>query len=155
MPRLPRTRTAQAVVPAPPGAVWDVLVDVGRVGEWSHEAHGARWTRGAGAAVGNEFRGTNRLGLLRWARRCTVTEAVAPSRFVYRTDGGPAGDQTEWAFTLEPVEGGTRVTETYTILTMPRWLEAAVVRLMPSHLDRTAAMTGDLERLGDVARSSI
>ncbi|MCZ4497478.1 MAG: Hemerythrin cation binding domain protein [Marmoricola sp.] len=154
MPRLPRSVTASVVVPAPADAVWEVLVDIGRIGEWSHEARGARWVTGVGPAVGNVFRGTNRLGSLRWARACTVLTADVGQRFAYRTDGGLAGDRTEWSFELTPAEGGTRVTERYQILRMPRLLEAAVVRLMPSHLDRTAALVGDLERLGALAALS-
>jgi len=153
VPRLPRTVSASVVVPASSGAVWDLLVDVARVGEWSHEARGARWLTGHGPVVGNVFRGTNRLGRLRWARRCTVTVAEQRSRFAYRTDGGILGDRTEWSFDLEDVEGGTRVTERYEIVRMPRALEACVVRLMPSHLDRSAALAGDLERLGALAAS--
>lgn len=151
MPRLPRTVSASVVVPAPADAVWDVLVDVARVGEWSHEARGARWCSGDGPVVGNVFRGTNKLGQLRWARRCTVTVAEPGSRFAYRTDGGVLGDRTEWSFVLEAVDGGTRVTESYEIQRMPRALEACVVRLMPSHLDRGPALAGDLERLGALA----
>lgn len=151
MVRLPRTKTAEVVVPASPGAVWSVLVDVSRVGEWSHEATGARWVRGDGPALGNVFQGKNRLGRIRWSRPCTVTACDEPSRFSYRTDGGAVGDQTEWTFELAAVEGGTRIRETYQILRMPRLTEIAVVRLMPSHRDRSAAMAGDLERLGSVA----
>lgn len=148
--RLPRSKTAEVVVPAAPQAVWAVLLDVTRVGEWSHEATGGRWVRGTGA-VGDVFRGTNRLGRLRWSRKCTVTASDAPTRFSYVTDGGPAGDATEWTFELAEVAGGTRIRETYRIVKMPRVLEFFVVRLMPSHLDRTEAMGGDLRRLGAVA----
>ncbi|HET6153662.1 MAG TPA: SRPBCC family protein [Marmoricola sp.] len=154
MPRLPRTASAEAVVPAPPEAVWSLLADVTRVGEWSHEARGARWTVGDGAVVGNVFRGTNKLGQLRWARPCTVTVAEAPYRFAYRTDGGLAGDATEWSFELSTEGEGTRIRETYQIHAMPRLLELAVVRLMPSHLDRGPALAGDLERLGALAASA-
>lgn len=151
---LPRTITVETLVPATPDAVWAVLTDVARVGEWSHEARGGRWTRGEGAAVGNVFRGTNRLGQLRWSRPCTVVAATAPTRFAYRTDGGLAGDQTEWSFDLTPEGAGTRLRETYQIVAMPRLLEFFVVRLMPGHLDRSAALLGDLERLGAVAAAS-
>jgi len=149
--RLPRTRVVEVTVAASPDAVWEVLVDVARVGEWSHEARGAQWTKGNSAAVGNTFRGTNRLGRIRWSRRCTVTAAERPSRFSYRTHGGIFGDQTEWTFDLVPTGTGTLLRETYQILTMPRALEAAVVVLMPSHRDRGAALKGDLERIGALA----
>lgn len=151
MPRLPRSKSAEVVVPVSIDKVWDLLVDVTRVGEWSHEANGARWTRGDGPVVGNVFKGTNRLGQLRWSRPCTVVAAEAPIRFAYRTDGGLAGDQTEWTFELAEVAGGTRIRETYRIVSMPRALEFFVVRLMPSHLDRTDALASDLRRLGALA----
>lgn len=151
MPRLPRTRSAEVVVPASIEALWALVIDVTRVGEWSHEACGARWVTGGGPAVGNVFQGTNRLGWLRWSRPCTVTACEEPSRFSYRTDGGLAGDQTEWTFELSAVDGGTRIRQSYQIVTMPRALEFLVVRLMPSHLDRSGALAEDLERLGAIA----
>ncbi|MET3960439.1 uncharacterized protein YndB with AHSA1/START domain [Marmoricola sp. OAE513] len=149
--RLPRSKTVSVVVPAPPEAVWAVLTDVTRVGEWSHEATGARWVQGDGPTAGNAFKGTNRLRWIRWSRPCTVVESVPGVRFAWTTNGGLAGDATRWSFELEAVPEGTRITETYQIEKMPRLLEAAVVRLMPTHLDRAAAMAGDLARLGDLA----
>lgn len=148
---LPRTACTEVVVPAALADVWAVVVDPTRVGEWSHEALGAEWVEGDGSAVGDVFRGTNKLGGLRWSRRCTVTAREEQSRFSYRTDGGLAGDQTEWTFELAAVEGGTRIRESYQILAMPSALEFFVVRLMPSHLDRTEALAGDLERIGVLA----
>ena len=41
--------------------MWEVVRDVGRVGEWSHECTGIAWLGGAtGAAPGARFRGRNR-----------------------------------------------------------------------------------------------
>ena len=80
-----------------------------------------------------------------------VVAVEAPTRFVYQTDGGVAGDRTEWTFELAEVAGGTRIRESYRIVRMPRALEFFVVRLMPSHLDRTDALAGDLRRLGALA----
>ncbi|MFL6157671.1 MAG: SRPBCC family protein [Marmoricola sp.] len=148
---MPRTSSVVVDVPAPPEAVWAVLTDVSRVGEWSHEARTARWTRGDPGAVGSVFRGRNRSGPVRWSRPCTVRESVPYSRFVWATDGGPFGDRVVWEFDLAATATGTRITQRYRIEAMPRLLEAAVVRVLPGHRDREAALAADLVRLGEVA----
>jgi hypothetical protein len=57
-----RSRVA-VVVDAPVQQVWDVIVDVTRVGEWSHECRTARWLGGArrepdsGVAIARDGRG--------------------------------------------------------------------------------------------------
>ena len=65
-------------VAASPAQVWSVLADVRRVPEWSHECHHVAWLGGATeGAVGARFKGSNRVGRVRWARPCTVTDLVS------------------------------------------------------------------------------
>jgi len=55
--------TASIVVSAPAEALWALVTDVTRTGEWSPEATGGAWIDGAtGPAVGARFKGTNRGG---------------------------------------------------------------------------------------------
>jgi hypothetical protein len=57
-------------------AVWEIVRNVTRVGEWSHECVGAEWLDGATAAVpGARFRGRNRNGIFRWGRVCEIVTA--------------------------------------------------------------------------------
>lgn len=143
----------EATVDATPEQVWEVLADVTRVGEWSHECHTAAWLSDPGSAeVGAQFAGTNRNGPMRWRRTCTITEVQPARRLAYRTSGGLPPDSTEWRFDLEPTSsGGTRIRQSFTILKLPRTTELAIVLLMPPHRDRRPALTDDLVRLGDVA----
>ena len=97
-PRLARAASVEALVAAPPSAVWAVVSDVTRVGEWSAECVGAQWLDGASAAVpGVRFRGRNRAGRSRWTRTCEVL-AVDPGReLVWQTVPGTLiRDSTEW-----------------------------------------------------------
>ena len=141
------------VLDAPPHQVWDVLTDVPRVGEWSHECRTATWVEGhEKPVVGAVFVGGNRSGRTRWRRRCTVTESVAPRRWVYRTSGGFPRDSTEWCFELESLaDGGTRLRQSFRVLRLTRAMEVAIYLLVPQHRDRREALRGDLVRLGRVA----
>ncbi len=88
---LPAEASVETEVMATPSQVWEVLTDVTRVGEWSHECHTARWLPGHDSArVGAQFAGRNRNGPVRWGRRCTITEVEPERRLVYRTRGGAA-----------------------------------------------------------------
>jgi uncharacterized protein YndB with AHSA1/START domain len=147
----------RAELAAAPDQVWEVLADVTRVGEWSHECHTARWLPGPQVAeVGARFTGSNRNGAMRWTRTCTITEVVPERRLVYRTGGGLPPDSTEWRFELDPTtRGGTVVTQSFRILKLPRTTELAIVLFMPPHRDRRLALVDDLVRLGEVAAGRV
>ena len=59
-------------------------------------------------------------GFSRRSRSCTVTACVPPSEFRYCTQGRLLGDATEWHFTLEPDEGGTRI-PSHRVRRLPVW----------------------------------
>jgi hypothetical protein len=144
--------TASVHAGAPAGAVWAVLADVTRVGEWSHECHSATWTDGSTrAAVGARFLGSNRSGLSRWSRSCTISACEAPAELGYCTEGRLLGDATEWLFTLQPDEGGTRIVQRYRVRRLPVWADRLLWRVTPAHHDRHPALFRDLERLAALA----
>lgn len=153
---LPKHGSVEATTAATPDQVWDVLADVTRTGEWSHEAVGAEWLAGATVATpGARFRGGNRQGRTRWSRTCEVVAAEAPRRFRFRTVPSPVyRDSTLWTFELQPVGGGTRITQRFEVLQLNPVLERLFHALLPAHRDRTAALQGDLERLAAVAAGS-
>jgi len=148
-----RTCRTEVIVEAPVQAVWRVIADVTRTGEWSHECHQVAWRRGAGAAVpGVQFRGRNRSGWLRWSRVCEVIAVQAPHEIAWRTIATIAfPDSTDWRITLEPVDTGTRIVQTYQVTRCPRWYEWVVTRVNPAHVDRSGALADDLRRLGAIA----
>jgi hemerythrin-like domain-containing protein len=84
--RIPRTGHVDTVVAAPIDALWKVVTDVTRVGEWSHECRRVEWLDGATNAVpGARFRGTNKAGPWTWSRINEVLVADEPSTFAWRT----------------------------------------------------------------------
>ncbi|SNQ46229.1 conserved hypothetical protein [Frankia canadensis] len=153
MNRLPRHCEVEVDVVASPSAVWAVLADVTRIGEWSHECYGARWLDGATAATpGARFRGTNRAGGSRWARVCEILAVEDARELRWRTFGSPVlRDGTEWWVRLTEVDGGTRIRQGYRVLTLPVLADVLIAALLPAHRDRRGALADDLRRLGDVA----
>lgn len=120
---------ADAEIPAPPGAVWDVVADVSRTTEWSPVVQRCEWVGdAAGPEVGARFRGHNRFNGFRWSRECEVTGAEPGVVFAFSTFGG-GREQTRWRYRLEPTGAGTRVTLGYQIVSMPRWVR--VLRRLP------------------------
>lgn len=143
-------RSVTRTIAADPATVYRLISDVTRVGEWSPEARSARWLGGATeAAPGVRFRGYNRWGLVMWARTCEVEEAEPGKRFAFRTLPGPGvPDSTRWAYELEDVPGGTRVTESYEILqALPAWTQTVSGPLLPHHQDMRPHMAQTLEGL--------
>ncbi len=101
-------------VAAPAGAVWALVADVTRMGEWSPETTGCRWTGGAaGPAVGARFRGSNANGGHRWSTSCTVTDADPGRCFAFEVTVGPV-KVARWEYRLEDDGSGCRVVETWT-----------------------------------------
>jgi hypothetical protein len=149
---VPAGRT-EVIVDAPAEAVWRVVADVTRTGEWSHECHQVTWLDGASAAAtGARFRGRNRSGWLRWSRVCEIVALEPPRRIAWRTITSPLyPDATEWSISLEPVGAHTRIVQTYELTESARWFDWIVARLNPGHLDRGDALTEDLRRIGTLA----
>jgi len=151
-----RSCQASVVVDASAEAVWAVISDVTRVGEWSGECRGCTWLDGQRAAVsGARFRGRNRRYGFGWARINEVLVADRPRVLVWRTiPNGPYRDSVEWRIELDGRDGTARVTESFEILHIPRVMELMVAVAMPAHRDRTGDLRADLVRLKDVVEST-
>jgi hemerythrin-like domain-containing protein len=154
--RLPRRVQAEngvaVTVEADIDQVWEVVRDVTRVGQWSHECVGAAWVGASTSAMpGARFRGRNRAGVFRWGRVCEIVSAE-PYELVWRTVPTPLyPDSSEWRITLAKIEGGTRISQNFRVLRAPKVLSVLYALMIPGHRDRTAALTDDLQRLGVVA----
>jgi Polyketide cyclase / dehydrase and lipid transport len=146
----------ETVTAASPEAVWDVVSDVTRIGEWSHECKEAAWLDGAtGAGPGARFQGRNRLQRMGWARQNELVVADAPRELVWRTvPTRRYADSTEWRIRLEPFAGGTRIVQTYEILHIHPLVDRLFWLLIPAHRDRMPALLEDIRRLGEVAARS-
>jgi Polyketide cyclase / dehydrase and lipid transport len=108
---------------AAPERVWSLLADVTRMGEWSPVCHRCEWIDGAvGPKIGARFVGHNRQGIVRWSRVCEVTASDPGRDFAFRTFFKGA-ESTRWRYQLEPTPTGTRVTESYEVVVMPRWVQ--------------------------------
>jgi hypothetical protein len=64
------TGQAQVHIDARPDAVYTVVSDVTRMGEWSPETTKCEWIDGAtGPAAGARFKGSNKRGFVRWSTK--------------------------------------------------------------------------------------
>jgi hypothetical protein len=130
-------------------AVWELVSDVTRTGEWSVECRGAEWMDGAtGPVEGARFRGRNRRNATRWSRVCELLDVVAPQRLAWRTlPTRLLPDSTRWEFELTPDGAGTKLTERMQVLEIPAFYDWLFAAMLPQHRDRTADLKADLTRI--------
>ena len=119
------------VIARPPEILYDMISDVTRMGEWSPVCKACWWDDGGGPRVGARFTGRNETTARTWETRSEVVAAERGQEFAF-----VVGDSwVRWGYTFTPVEGGTRVTESW------EFLPAGVARFE--------------ERFGDDAREQI
>lgn len=155
MTQVQKSSRVEVVVDATVPQVWDVVADVTRIGEWSHECHAARWLGGADQPFpGARFRGRNRAGWMRWGRTCEIVTVVPPREIAWRTVPTPLfPDSTQWCIELDPrSDGRTLIRQSFTVLRAPWLLDRLYARLIPAHRDRDARLASDLARAGAAAR---
>ncbi len=66
---------ASVHIDAEPDAVYELISDITRMGEWSPECQGGDWIDGATPSVGSQFHGRNRRGDNEWTTPNTVIAA--------------------------------------------------------------------------------
>lgn len=145
----------QIVINADPGRIYDLVSDLPRMGEWSPECERVEWTGGSTtAAEGARFVGHNRGGpfrRVRWSRHGRVLVADPGREFAFVTEEG-GRESTVWRYRFEPVEGGTRVTESYEVRWIPAW--ARIIDVPANrHRELREAMSYTLRRLQAEAES--
>jgi hypothetical protein len=118
------TDSQTTVIDAPAERVYDLVADLTRMGEWSNECARVEWADGAtGPVEGARFVGHNQTGprgMIKWSRHGRVLAADRGREFAFATEeGGKEG--VVWRYRFEPVERGTRVTESYEVTTIPVW----------------------------------
>ena len=141
-------------IDAAPDAVWAVVGDITRTGEWSPECEAVEWAddaRGSGA----RFIGHNRQGNRQWDMH-GVIDTVEPGRelaFHTERDGQV---RTRWTYRLDPREGGTTLTESWERVVQIPPLAKLVERLVLGGRDKhnRANITSSLQRIKAIAESS-
>lgn len=125
------TLSVQRLVPAPPEPIFDLLADPAGHAEidGGGTVRGAR-SGGRRLALGDRFGMDMHLGVA-YSTRNTVVELEENRRIAWQTSAsGPVGSLLGgriWRYVLEPVEGGTLVTETWD-LSQERWTSKPVVK---------------------------
>ena len=106
-------------IAAPPEALWDMVADVTRMGEWSPECYSCRWVgKRREPVAGARFVGFNRRGWARWFTTNEVEQAEPGRAFVFRT----RETGVRWGYRFEPDGDGTRVTETRDLAGARTWI---------------------------------
>ena len=96
----------QIDIAAPVSTVWALISDLRRMPQWSPQC---RVMKVLGATrVGAKAINVNRRNKMFWPTTCTITELDPERKLSFRVDV----NTMLWSYELEPVEGGTRVTET-------------------------------------------
>lgn len=108
-----REHQESVTVEASPEALYDLVSDIGRTGEWSPVCTSCRWDDEDGAArVGAWFTGRNEVPGRTWETRSEVVAAERGREFAWIV----GGTLVRWGFTLAPSGTGTLLTETWAFL---------------------------------------
>ena len=112
-PQTPLSYSGSVVIAASPQALYDMVSDITRMGQWSPVTKSCWWDEGDGPKVGAWFTGRNEApGRDPWETRCQVVAADPGKEFAFIVGGTWA----RWGYTFAPVAGGTEVTESWEML---------------------------------------
>lgn len=111
------TYTDSIVIAATPEAVYDLVSDVRRTGEWSPVCEACWWAEGDepgedGPRQGAWFHGRNVTADRTWETRSQVAVADRGREFAWVVNG----TLVSWKYLLAPEGTGTRLTETWDFL---------------------------------------
>lgn len=129
------------VIDADPHTLWEQIADPTQMPRWSPENTGASTDTSDGPLkAGEVFVGTNRRGRATWVTESIVIDSDPGSRFAFTVRKiGPksptlTGANATWSYDFEPVDGGTRVTETWhdDRRSWPDWVAAVFDRVVTS-----------------------
>lgn len=108
-----RNHEESVTVEASPEALYDLVSDITRTGEWSPVCTSCRWDDEADAGqVGAWFTGHNELPDRTWETRSEVVAAERGREFAWVV----GGTLVRWGFRLAAAETGTVLTETWEFL---------------------------------------
>ena len=145
-------------IAAAPEAVYDLIADVTRMGEWSPECYRCEWLDGATTAeVGARFRGYSRLGRVRRATTAVVSAAQRGHEFAFAVVHDKSGrDETLWRYRLEPASGGALLTESFEFVWCPHpVVNRAVEMFIPRGSQVNRGIHETLQRIAKAASAPV
>lgn len=134
-----------------PEALYDMVSDPRRTGEWSPICRGGDWKNGGTGTVGDVFTGRNVVGEAEWTTLSEVLVADYPREFAWLV-APDRGGVARWSYIIEPTDYGSRLTETWHVLPTGReWLRENRGEDAPDQR-RQAALRGIPETLAAIKR---
>jgi hypothetical protein len=137
-------------IAASPEDVYNLLIDLGRIGEISPECQSAEWLDGATAPhAGARFVGRNATGGFEWQTECRVLRAMPGEEWAFKSN--IAGDNpTTWRYKLRRTDGGSQVTVTFDA---PSLSDPGLQKAMPGRYEKLceniATSLDNLKRLAE------
>lgn len=129
-------------IAASPSAVWEMVSDITRIGEWSTETFKCEWDEGQEPGVGATFTGYNHYGDVEWVNQAKITEWVPNERITWGVHlTGPLADKfgtdavTRWGFVIEPTDEGCRLLQVTEDM-RPDGLKTLGAKFLPEIADR-------------------
>ena len=134
-------------------AVWPLVSDLTRMGEWSPENQGGEWIKGAtGPAVGALFKGRNSNGKRSWSTTVKVIEFDPPKRMAFALMVGRSA-WCDWVWEVAPSANGCTVTHSWIDRRskLANWLGGKVSGVT----DRAAHNRANMERTIDALAEAV
>ncbi|MGF1597943.1 MAG: SRPBCC family protein [Acidimicrobiales bacterium] len=129
-------KEASVEIAARPEAVYDLVSDLTRMGEWSPEATGGEWRDGGRGQVGDWFIGHNKAGDREWSREAQVAVADRGREFTFVV-GGVEANCTWWCYEMQPSATGTRLTEKWWFVNKTPGLATATEEQLRTRIEAT------------------
>jgi len=123
-------------ITASPEAVYALVSDLSRMGEWSPESTGGQWLDGGTGKAGDWFEGHNRSGERTWTRRSEIVVADRGHEFTFVVAGVEA-NCTWWSYEMTATENGTALTERWWIVNLTEALQAVTAEQLQGRIDQT------------------
>jgi uncharacterized protein YndB with AHSA1/START domain len=137
-------------IAAPPEAVYLLLSNIERIGEFSPECVRAEWHDGVTAPhAGARFTGHNERGAGAWSVECRVLRAMPGEEWAFKANFA-SPTPTTWRYLLERTPGGCTVTESWDapLLATPEG-EAAMAGRDAQLADNVSTSLQNLKRLAE------
>ncbi len=132
-----RTCQQSIIVEATPEAVYDLVTDITRTGEWSPVCKACWWDDPSEAGqVGMWFTGRNELAGRTWETRSQIVAAVRAREFSWIV----GGSFVRWSFTFDPEPAATKLTESWA------FLPGGIAMFEEKYGDRAAAQIDERTR---------
>ena len=136
-------------------AVWPLVSDLTRMGEWSPENQGGEWIKGAtGPAVGALFKGRNSNGKRSWSTTVKVIEFDPPKRMAFALMVGRSA-WCDWVWEVAPSANGCTVTHSWIDRRskLANWLGGKVSGVTDRAAHNRANMERTIDALAEAARA--